>query len=208
MNLIRDPRAADSTEISDEEISALVRQAQAGSPDAFEQILGVLQPRLHRQAFFLAGDEHQALDLMQETVLEAWKHLDRYDGRARFFTWLCGIMLHRHYDWLRRIRTRAFALLRQDDLPGEREDESAPEPSRGIEDAERARLMKQCLDELPAPQREAVYLRFYADEPIEGIAVIARCSPGTVKSRLFHALRCLAKMKKLKEVQNREGEHQ
>jgi RNA polymerase sigma-70 factor (ECF subfamily) len=208
MNLIRDPQAADSTEISGEEISVLVRHAQSGNPEAFEQLLRILQPRLHRQAFFLTGDEHQALDLMQETVLEAWKHLGRYDGRARFFTWLCGLMLHRHYDWLRRIRTRAFVLLGIGDFHDESEDESAPGPSQGIEEAERARLMKQCLDELPAPQREAVYLRFYADESIEGIAVIARCSPGTVKSRLFHALRRLAKMQKLKELQNREGEHQ
>src|SRR5262245_53851141 len=94
-------------EISQEEILRLVRVAQEGDMEAFGKIFEMLSSRLHRHAFFLAGDEHQAFDLLQETMIEAWKHLRRYDGRARFFTWLCSIMAHRHYDWMRRLRVRA-----------------------------------------------------------------------------------------------------
>src|SRR5690348_10444909 len=103
-----DVQVADAAEISDEEISALVRRAQAGDPEAFAQVLRILQRKLHRQALFLSGDEDRALDLLQETMLETWKHIQRYDGRARFFAWMCGIMVHRNYDWLRRLRARAF----------------------------------------------------------------------------------------------------
>jgi len=93
-------------EISEEEISLLVGAAQAGDADAFGRVFEMLSGKLHRQAFFLTGDEHQAVDLLQETMIEVWKHLRRYNGRARFFTWICSIMAHRHYDWLRRLRVR------------------------------------------------------------------------------------------------------
>src|SRR5690348_10222603 len=88
--------------VSEEEISRLVRAAREGGAEAFGRLFEVLSPKLHRQAFFLTGDEHQAVDLLQETMIEVWKNLRRYDGRARFFTWTCSIMAHRHYDWMRR----------------------------------------------------------------------------------------------------------
>jgi RNA polymerase sigma-70 factor, ECF subfamily len=185
-------------EISEEEISALVRQAQPANADAFAELLRVIGPRLHRQALFLTRDEHQALDLIQETVMQAWKHLARYDGRAQFFTWICTIMFHRHYDWLRRVRTRAFAwcsLPDRDVAP-----DHAPDPSRLLENSDDDRLVRRSLDQLPNAQRSVVYLRFYAGESLDGIAALLNCSVGTVKSRLFHALRRLAKMENLKQL--------
>src|SRR5687768_4094715 len=103
MNLLVDARETQKEgEISEEEILRLVRLAQGKDAEAFGDLFELLETKLHRQSYFLAGDEHQALDLLQETMIEAWKHLSRFDGRARFFTWLSSIMAHRHYDWLRR----------------------------------------------------------------------------------------------------------
>ena len=50
---------------------------------------------------------------------------------------------------------------------------------------------------MPEKHREVVYLRFYVDESLDGIATALDCSVGTVKSRLFHALEKLRKMKAL-----------
>lgn len=47
---------------------------------------------------------------------------------------------------------------------------------------------------LPKKHRDVVYLRFYVDNSLEGIAAALNCSVGTVKSRLFHALEKLRKM--------------
>ena len=187
-------------EISEEEISSLVCAAQEGDAEAFGRVYEALSPKLHRQAFFLTGDDHQAVDLLQETMIEAWKHLRRYNGRARFFTWLCSIMAHRHYDWLRRLRVRITTVFNAKVIA---EEEYAQSPEQTMDRTETARLLRACLDELPAKQRAVVYLRFYAGESLEGIAAIAQCSVGTVKSRLFHALERLARMRKLKEL----GDH-
>jgi RNA polymerase sigma-70 factor (ECF subfamily) len=187
----------DQAGVSAEEIPALVLRAQARDPDAFTRLFHALQDRLHRQALFLTGDPHQALDLLQEVMIETWQHLPRYDGRTRLFTWACRIMLHRHYDWLRRLRVRAFVLFTNppDDAL------LAPTASQAGLDPDHARIMRESLERLPAKQRLVVYLRFYAGESLEGIAAAAHCSLGTVKSRLFHGLARLAKMKEVQHLQ-------
>ena len=193
------PELESGSEVSEEEISRLVRLAQDNDKEAFGDLFDLLQRKLHRQAFFLTGHEQQALDLLQETLIESWNHLGRYNGRVRFFTWVCSIMLHRHYDWLRRLRVRAAAACRHKD---EASDESAaPSPLDSAHQLDRARLLRECLDQLPAKQRTVVYLRFYSGESLEGIAALLKCSVGTVKSRLFHGLEKLARMHKLKEFQ-------
>ena len=53
---------------------------------------------------------------------------------------------------------------------------------------EHAALVLACLRELPAKHQQVIYLRFYVDDSIEGIAAVLGCSIGTVKSRLFRAL--------------------
>src|SRR5204863_5639891 len=109
-------------------------------------------------------------DLLQETTMETWKYIRRFDGRARFFSWMCSIMMHRHYDWLRRIRTRAFTILSA--APDENVADQTGNPSDSAAEDDDGRLMRQCLDDLPTKQRKVVYLRFYAGEPLEGIAAL------------------------------------
>lgn len=70
MTVRDESRPPDQTGASEEEIPALVRRAQARDPDAFTRLFDTLQHRLHRQALFLTGDPHQALDLLQETMIE------------------------------------------------------------------------------------------------------------------------------------------
>lgn len=200
MQLLEEFKDRSSAEDSEDEISALIARAQANDPEAFSAAFRMLQSRLHRQALFLTGNEHQSVDLLQETMLEAWRHLRRYDGRARFFTWLCSIMAHRHYDWLRRLRARAAKLLSATDHVLESVVECAATPIERAESQDRARVVRQCLEALPARQRTVIYLRFYAGESLEGIAALTQSSVGTVKSRLFHALERLARMEKLKEI--------
>jgi RNA polymerase sigma-70 factor (ECF subfamily) len=48
--------------------------------------------------------------------------------------------------------------------------------------------MRQCIQTLPAKHQQVIYLRFYVDGSLDGIAAALGCSVGTVKSRLFHAL--------------------
>src|SRR5206468_6211180 len=84
---------------------SLLDRARAGDADAFCEICRPLETRLLRQAMSLCGNASLAEDLAQETLIEGWKCLRRYNGRCQFFTWLCAILLNRRRKMLRRERS-------------------------------------------------------------------------------------------------------
>lgn len=176
----------------------LFARARAGDGESFCALCAPLQDRLLRQAFALCRDECQAQDLAQETLAEAWKSIQRFNGQCQFATWLCSILLHRHKSALRRARwVNLLTRLGGDKEEGaiERIRDSAPHPDAAAALSERSKLVLQTIERLPGRQREVVFLRFYADESLAGISAALNCSVGTVKSRLFHALENLRRMK-------------
>jgi RNA polymerase sigma-70 factor (ECF subfamily) len=181
------------TQISD--TPGLLDQARAGDAEAFGEICRIHGTRLLRQAVALCGNLTLAEDLAQDTLVEAWKNLHRYDGRCQFFTWLCAILLNRYRNVLRTNRLQAAATpgMRDQDSAGNLPDPAAL-PDQAIELREQAVLVRQCVQALPARHQQVIYLRFYVDDSLEGIAAALGCSVGTVKSRLFHALDKLRKM--------------
>ncbi|MGO9245049.1 MAG: RNA polymerase sigma factor, partial [Verrucomicrobiia bacterium] len=92
------------TEFSD--TRSLLDQARAGDDEAFGEICRIHGTRLLRQAVALCGNITLAEDLAQDTLVEAWKCLRRYNGRCQFFTWLCAILLNRYRNVLRGNRLR------------------------------------------------------------------------------------------------------
>ena len=172
---------------------SLLDQARSGEAAAFGEICRAYETRLLQQAMTLCGNETMAEELAQDTLVEAWKCLRRYNGRCRFFTWLCAIQLNRWRNAVRKKRPWPFAMLaghdreqalhRLENLP-----DACPSPDQAAQLHERAKLIRQCIRRLPARQQQVVYLRFYVEDSLEGIAAALGCSLGTVKSRLYHAL--------------------
>jgi RNA polymerase sigma-70 factor (ECF subfamily) len=193
--------------IATEEPQDLIEQARRGNESSFNALCRLYENRLLRQAMLLCGDETAARDLAQETRFEAWKSVARYNGECRFFTWACSILIHCHRRSIRRRRPVPFSWL----LPFERDRaesglaasaDSKGSPSDLAEEEERAAVLRRCLARLPEKQRQVVYLRFYVDSSLDGIAAALGCSVGTVKSRLFNALDRLTRMNELKNLVN------
>jgi len=181
------------TEISD--TRSLLDQARAGDAEAFGEICRIHGTRLLRQAVALCGNLTLAEDLAQDTLVEAWKGLHRYNGRCQFFTWLCAILLNRYRNVLRENHIRpAFTPDARDQDGACNLPDHAALPDHAVELHEQAVLVRQCVQALPAKHQQVIYLRFYVDDSLEGIAAALGCSVGTVKSRLFHALDKLRKM--------------
>ncbi|HUI06913.1 MAG TPA: RNA polymerase sigma factor [Verrucomicrobiae bacterium] len=185
------------TEVCD--TRSLLDQARAGDAEAFGEICRVHGTRLLRQAVALCGDRTLAEDLAQDTLVEAWKCLRRYNGRCKFFTWLCAILLNRYRNALRGNRLLPASTLGvrdQDEFDkhaGNLTDHAA-RPDQAVERREEAILVQKCVQALPAKHMQVIYLRFYVDDSLEEIAAALGCPVGTVKSRLFHALDKLRKM--------------
>ena len=169
---------------------SLLGRANAGDAEAFCELCRVYETRLLRQAMALCGDATLAQDLAQDTLVEAWKYLRRYHGRCRFFTWLCAILINRHRNTIREKRPVPLSSLgRRDEeeihhrLHGLTDQDSLPDQRAQLR--EQAALVLACVRALLKKHQQVIYLRFYVDHSLEGIAAALGCSVGTVKSRLF-----------------------
>jgi len=176
------------TEVEDE--GDLIGGARAGEATAFERLAKHHAARLWRYALALGGDSHGAEDLAQETLIEAWRSLARFDGRCRFSTWLCGILRHRFLKARRHHNAgRLGAPEALGQMPG-----LAPTPERSAELSEDAQRIRRAVASLPEEHRLVVELRFFAGATLDEIAAALGCPLGTVKSRLHHALEKLRRM--------------
>ena len=177
----------------------LVTLARDGDVRAFSRLMEMHQPRLMGQALAFCGDTQLAQDLVQETMIAAWKSLRRYDGSCRFFTWLYVILLRQH-------RRSLHWFARRLPLPtaGQMAFAAQHEPTTAHDgdttDAAESELLRAMVAALPARHREVIRLRFYQDASEAEIAAALGISQGTVKSRLHHALE---KLRRMKEKMNR-----
>ncbi|QAA77206.1 MAG: sigma-24 (FecI-like) [Candidatus Bipolaricaulis sibiricus] len=166
--------------MADEE--QLVARVAEGDGDAFRTLYERYADRVFRYALTLLWDRHLAEDVMQETMVAAWKGAGQFEGRSRVSTWLFGIARH-----------QAFRA-RRSDAKGQRvpeETDEVPDPAPLLE---REMHVQRAVESLPPEQREVVYLAFYEGLPYEEIARVQGVPEGTVKSRMFHAKRKLAEV--------------
>jgi len=191
-------------ETASPESQSLLAQAQAGDAEAFGELCRVYETRLLRQATALCGNAVLAEDLAQDTLVEAWKCLRRYNGRCQFFTWLCAILFNRYRNTVREKRPLPFSAFAQHDKEGPANTLAQSLTHNALPDEaaqrhEEAAVVQKCVAALPAKHQQVIHLRFYVDDSLESIAAALGCSVGTVKSRLFHALDKLRAMNALRE---------
>ncbi|MBV9366979.1 MAG: RNA polymerase subunit sigma-70 [Solirubrobacterales bacterium] len=138
---------------------ALAR-ARAGDEDAFRELTDHYRRELQLHAYRILGSAQDAEDLLQETLLAAWRGLEQFEGRASVRTWLYRIATNRSLDALRASRRRPEELPRMTEVP---------EPTRRAEpvwlEPYPDVLFEGIPDEAPGPEaryetKEAIALAF------------------------------------------------
>jgi RNA polymerase sigma-70 factor, ECF subfamily len=130
------------------------------------------------------GDRQRAEDLVQETLLRAWRHpeaLDPERGSAR--AWLFTTARHLAIDAWRR-RTARVGEVITDALP-------EPPPVDETERAVEAWTIADALEKLSEPHRRVIVECFYRGRSVAEAASVIGVPPGTVKSRTHYAMRAL-----------------
>src|SRR3989440_4074171 len=133
---------------------SLLEQAHSGDTKAFGEVCRVYETRLLRQAIALSGNATLAEDLVQDTLVEAWKCLRRYNGRCRFFTWLCAILLNRYRNSVREKRPLPASWLAgrdHDEFQNHVDNlvDRGSLPDQAAQLREQAVLMRNCIETLP-----------------------------------------------------------
>lgn len=178
---------------------ALTGTAPAGNKWAgFESLVLAHQRALYHFALRLTGNEQDAEDLLQESLLKAFRSFDRFTPGTAFDRWVYRIIYHLFVDGYRHKRRNPFRLTYIDEpLQGEENDmqRDIPDTRADPEDAAltgefRAEL-KTALARLPVDFRTAVILCDVQGLAYEEIAQIMNTSIGTVRSRIHRGRRLL-----------------
>lgn len=182
---------ADGKALSDEEI---VERLRLGETALFEILMRRYNQRLFRVTRAILGNDSESEDVMQEAYVRAYTHLNQYEGRAKFSTWLTKIAVH---EALARVRQRQRLVELDADTAV---DESAMKyrttsrnPEEELMSRTLALVLETAIDALPPTYRSVFMLR-----EVEGLNTVetAEClslSEETVKVRLHRARSLLRK---------------
>ena len=175
----------------------LIRRAQRGDADAFEQLLLEHQKNVYNLCYRMAGNPDDAMDLSQETFLRAWRCLDQYQFASAFSTWLYRLCSNICIDFLRRRRRQQTVPLTFEDADGEEQTYAVPDAQPLPEEQVELKLTRETLAAAMAqllPEHRAVLqLRVVNEMSYEQIADVLDIQIGTVKSRLSRARNQLKK---------------
>jgi RNA polymerase sigma-70 factor (sigma-E family) len=138
-------------------------------------------PSLHRFAYLMCGDWHDAEDLVQESLARAALHWSRIERAEHPDAYVRTILVNQCRSMWRRPWSRAVP-------SAERADRAVPDATESI--ATRSEVM-QALRLLPVRQRATVVLRYYEELSEAETAAVLGCSVGTVKNQTHKALRTL-----------------
>jgi RNA polymerase sigma-70 factor, ECF subfamily len=164
----------------------LLKRVASGDEDAFR----LLYERHHRLAYAVIyrhlGHSGEAEDLVQEAFLRVYRAADTYEPTAKFSTWFYTIVTNLCLNYKRtkaRDRLRLLGGKGPDDdarLEEVAADDVAEHDSLDIE--ERARMVREAMDELPDNQRMVLILSRYEDKSYEEIAEILGTTVPAIKS--------------------------
>jgi RNA polymerase sigma-70 factor (ECF subfamily) len=167
----------------------LVRSAVAGDDGAFHALIDRHASALFRSALALSRNRADAEDLLQETLVAAYRGLRGFEGRASVRTWLLRILSRKAFKALHRSR-HVRATLSIDTLDS-RQPTAVPVSGvvrQGAATAVEQRLdVMQVLQSLSEPHRQILTLREIQGLSYDEIAEVLAVPRGTVESRLFRA---------------------
>jgi RNA polymerase sigma-70 factor (ECF subfamily) len=177
--------------MTDEEVVGRVR---AGETALFEVIMRRYNQRLFRVAHSILGNAGEAEDVTQDAYVRSYMHLDQFEGRAKFSTWLTKIAVH---EALARLRARR-KLVEIDAMSGAIEDgiileSKSPSPEQEVMTNTIKIVIEAAVEKLPETYRSVFMMR-----EVEGMstAETADCldlTEESVKVRLHRARSLLRK---------------
>ena len=172
-------------------VKRLVERARAGDHDAFEELVVSYRSLLRHILWARLHEPADVMDVLQETMLRAYRGLARFRGDCSFATWIGQIATNAANSYLERQARHHPRWLESE---SERHEELLIDPDTPEHDAVRAEFWAAVdvgLARLPREMRTALTLCDIHGMSYLEIAHAARCPIGTVRSRIFRARRAM-----------------
>ena len=174
----------------------LIARTLDGDGGAFGLLVERFQRKIYRVAFAIVRDEVEADTITQDTFIQAYTHLAKFQGRSEFETWLTRIAINRSRDSLR--RRRFLRIFSSSDDEENREGfvepvDDRPDPEREIMAHQLRGAIELAERQLSAQQKVIFRLRHYENRSLEEIAELLGLRAGTVRAHLFRAIHKIRK---------------
>jgi RNA polymerase sigma-70 factor (ECF subfamily) len=166
----------------------LVQLARKGDRSAQEELFRRHWGGAYRVAYRLLGNDHDAQDATQESMIKALAHLNDFDGRSGFRTWLLRIVTNAAFDAGRRRKRRATSILGSSE--GEInhfEPAVEDDPTLALRRQDLRMTLDAALAKIPLQNRQTFVLFAEVGLSYAEIAEIQKIAIGTVMSRIYNA---------------------
>ena len=170
----------------------LLRQMAAGNEQALGAFYDKWHPLVHAVILRVLRSGDDVEDVVEETFWQAWRQAGRYEAaRGAVQTWILTIARSRALDRVRLLNRR-----REEPIEGESGEQvlqlaTESDPSMDAESAERRKMVVAAMADLPAEQREALELGYFAGMSQTEIAERTGHPLGTIKTRMRLAMQKL-----------------
>lgn len=198
---------AEQAEAFDE--TALVEKARQGDTAAFADLVHKYERKIYRVALHITNNQEDAEDVLQETFLKSYSHLDSFAGNSKFYTWIVRIAVNEALMKLRKRKTSRAVSIDEEIDTGEdvitREFADWEEnPEQKYTREELREILDKAIDSLRPAFRSVFVLRDIEDLSTEETAEALDLSVPAVKSRLLRAR--LQLREKLSKFFRRKGD--
>jgi RNA polymerase sigma-70 factor (ECF subfamily) len=176
----------------------LVAAAKSGSGHAFEALVERHAPRILRVAQRVTRNREDAEDIVQQSFQKAFVHLQKFEGRSSFSTWLTRIAINQALMCLRTNRRASAVWINQLNAGEESAlvlqiPDSGPSPERTYSQRERELVLSSAMNQLTPAIRTAIQLRELDERSIKESAQMMGVSVAAAKSRVLRGRRKLRK---------------
>ena len=187
------PRAASLRDSADEE---LVAATERGDELAFETLVKRHERRIFVLALRYTRVREDAEDVVQQTFQKAFVHLQRFEGKSAFSTWLTRVAINEALILLRKSRTMREVPIVDSSSSGETTPtlelaDARPDPEVSCFQTEGARILFSAIGQLKPAMRRAIQLRELRELSVQETAEHMGVSVPAVKANVFRARRKL-----------------
>ena len=176
------------------QVDSLIRAAQRGDQDAFEQLVRVYDQSVLRLAMNLLRSPEDARDVYQEAFLRVYRNLHAFRFDCSFHTWLYRIVTNICLDQLRKrkVRKEEASVVETSDGPVDRmdlfeEEHAAADPERTTWNRQLGERIESALGGLTPRERMVFELRHYQGLRLRAIGDILGTTEEAAKNCLFRA---------------------